>query len=184
MNDPRIQTLEHLEITVSSEEVFHGHVLRIRKDEVRLPHGGIREREIVEHPGGVLAVPILSDGRLILIQQYRYSIDQPIYEFPAGKLEKGEPPLDCVQRELEEETGYVTNNWDMLTQIVTSPGFCDEIIHLFVAQDVERSPNPRREEDEYIMFDAYSPDTIRQMIRDKIIIDAKTICAFSWVFGL
>jgi ADP-ribose pyrophosphatase len=104
-----------------------------------------------------------------------------LYEFPAGKLDPGETPFSTIERELEEETGYIAEHWEEITTIVTSPGFCNEKITIFKATGLKLSPNPRREEDEFIQVMAVSPDEIREMIRTKKLIDAKTICALALI---
>lgn len=171
----------HIETRRTSQEIFQGNILRIRLDEVVLPHGGIRQREVVEHPGGVVVGAILSNGKFLLIQQFRYALGQFLYEFPAGKLDPGEVPLVAIQRELEEETGYKAEHWTEITHIYTSPGFCDEKITIFKATGLALSETPRREEDEFIAVLEASHEELREMIAQKTLIDAKTICALALI---
>ena len=167
------------EKTVSSREIFKGQILRVRLDEAETPSGAVRPREVVEHPGGAAVLGLLPNGNILLVKQYRYPLQDMLYEFPAGKLDPGETPLTSIKRELEEETGYLADHWEEITTIVTSPGFCDEKITLFKATGLKLSPNPRREEDEFIEVLEASPAQLKQMIRDCQLIDAKTICALA-----
>jgi ADP-ribose pyrophosphatase len=148
-------------------------------DEAELPNGMICKREVVEHPGGVVVCATLPNDKLLLVKQFRYPLGHVLYEFPAGKLDPGEAPAVSIKRELEEETGYAADYWEELTTIYTSPGFCNERLTLYKAHGLRLSENPRREEDEFIQVLEVTLEEIRQMIRDKKIIDAKTICALA-----
>lgn len=103
-------------------------------DSVILPNGRETTRELIHHPGAVAIVPILDDGSIIFVKQYRYPVGTVMYEIPAGKLDPGEEPDVCAERELSEETGYSAKEWQRLTSIVTTPGFTDEVIHLYAAR--------------------------------------------------
>jgi len=116
---------------VSTETVFDGKLLKIAVDKVILPDGREAVRELVHHPGAVAILPVLEDGSIVFVKQYRYPLDSILYEIPAGKLEINEDPLKCATRELSEETGYSASKWSKLTTIATTPGFTDEIIHLY-----------------------------------------------------
>jgi ADP-ribose pyrophosphatase len=118
---------------VASEEVFHGRLLKVRRDKVVLPNGVETTRELIRHPGAVAIVPVLEDGSIVFVKQYRYPVGTVLYELPAGKLEPGEDPDACAPRELSEETGYDAARLEYLTSIVTTPGFTDEVIHLYKA---------------------------------------------------
>jgi ADP-ribose pyrophosphatase len=170
---------DQYEKTLTTKEIYKGTIVRIRVDEAELPNGLVCKREVVEHPGGVVVCATLDNGKLILVKQFRYPLGHVLYEFPAGKLDPGELPEVSIKRELEEETGYNAEHWEELTYIYTSPGFCNERLTLYKAQGLKLSENPRREEDEFIQVLEVTPEEIRQMIRDKKIIDAKTICAFA-----
>jgi len=173
--------IDHLEVTVSSKMVFEGRVVNLRVDEARLPHGGIRRREVIEHPGGVVVIPILPNGNVLLVRQFRYALGAPLFELPAGKLEKGELPADAIKRELEEETGYCTDQWEHLTTVYTSPGFCNEALHLFAARNIQLSVNPRREEDEFIEVIEVSVDKLKRMVQERQMIDAKSLCILGYL---
>lgn len=173
---------EQMEHTRSSSQIYYGSIIRVRVDEAELPSGIVRKREVVEHPGGVVVCATLPDERILLIKQFRYPLGHVLYEFPAGKLDPGESPFTSIQRELEEETGYIAEYWEELTHVYTSPGFCNEKLTLYKATGLKPSPKPRREEDEFIQVLEVTVDEIRQMIREKKIIDAKTICTFALAY--
>lgn len=159
---------------ISAKKIFDGKILKLHCDTVLLPNGKEASREVVDHPGAVAVVPILDDGRIVLVHQYRYPIDKITLEIPAGKLDLNESPDECVVRELREETGYETKKIRKVTSIYTAPGFSNEIIHLYIAQDLllkETCPD----EDEFINVEIYKPEQIRAMINDGTINDAKTL---------
>ncbi|WP_371369419.1 ADP-ribose pyrophosphatase [Sporomusa rhizae] len=161
---------------LTSTSIFEGKILKLRRDEVLLPNGKTGTREVVEHPGAVAIVPKTKDGHIILVRQFRHPIRQVILEVPAGKLDPGEKPEACALRELAEETGFVANKLQKLTSIFTTPGFSNEIIHLYVAEDLVKS-DKQPDEDEFINTELYSPDQIRQMIAHGEICDAKSLVA-------
>jgi ADP-ribose pyrophosphatase len=105
------------ETQIESRQVYRGHFLDVRRDSIRLPDGATAAREYIVHPGAVMIVPILDDGRLVIERQWRYPLDRAMLEFPAGKLELGENPFHCAVRELSEETGYTANEWARANQI-------------------------------------------------------------------
>lgn len=162
------------EETLCRTEIFSGKVVHLVKDKVRLPNGQESEREIVKHPGAVGILPITDDGRVILVKQFRKPIEEAIWEIPAGKIEAGETDLTQVAlRELEEEIGYRATLTPMM-DIVTSPGFADEKIHLFKARHLQKINHPRPgDDDEFIEIGIFSWDDIRHLT----IEDAKTIVA-------
>lgn len=167
--------MDHLiEKFIKSEVVFNGSLLTVRRDTVELPNGKPATRELVEHPGAVAVVPVRSDGKVLLVRQYRYPVGRLTLEIPAGKLDQGEKPEDCAKRELEEETGYQAGKLRRLSAVLTTPGFTNELIHLYVAEELvlkERHPD----EDEFIDVEVFSPDEIRTMIENGALCDAKTL---------
>jgi ADP-ribose pyrophosphatase len=168
------------ETAVVQHQVLHrGKVVDLFVDTIRLPSGKEAIREVVHHPGGVVAIPILEDGRLLLIRQFRYPLQKYILEFPAGKLDSGQPPLETMQRELEEETGYHAGDLRYVLSFHTSPGFCDEVIHLFTASDLTHA-GQRLEEGEHILVESYTLEECLHMIQTKDIADAKTILGLLW----
>ncbi len=158
--------------------LYNGRVFNVIVDDVEYPSGNRSIREVAEHGGGAVAVALLSNGDVILINQHRYPFDKFIWELPAGKLDEGEDPLRCAQRELEEETGYMAGEWRKLTAIYTSPGFCSEVLHIYLATGSVPAPGGRRlEEGEESMTVRILPlDEAIAMIDRGEIVDAKTIC--------
>ena len=164
---------------INHEEVYRGKIVTLHVDTIRQPSGRTTIREVVLHPGGVTAVPVLDDGRLLLIRQFRYPIGKFILELPAGKLDSGQPPLDTVMRELEEETGYCAGNLTFEGTFYTTPGISNESIHLFIARDLTRSVQ-RLEEGEHITVEAYTLEECLRKIGTGEINDGKTILGILW----
>lgn len=159
---------------LESKKVFDGNLLKVYADNVELPNGNKAVREIIRHPGAVAVVPMLSDGSVVMVRQYRYPMADTMLEIPAGKLDYGEKPEDCAVRELAEETGYVARSLKKLTSIATTPGFTDEVIHIYLAQDLEMTEQ-HTDEDEFINMEVYTKGDLRQMIDNGVLIDAKTL---------
>lgn len=166
---------EHLKETfVSAEQIYSGKVVNLRRDIVCLPNGKQASREVVEHPGAVAIIPVLPDGRILLVRQFRHPVGQVLLEIPAGKLDPGESPDACAARELEEETGYRAKSLERKASVFTGPGFTNEVIHLYLAHDLFKTAvNP--DEDEFLEVGAYTPEEIRRLVREGLICDAKTI---------
>ena len=141
--------MDLMETTLSSERIFDGRVLHIRRDTVRLPGGGESIREVVDHPGGVCVLALDQDGQVTLVRQYRYPMGEHIIELPAGKLDPGEEPSVAARRELEEETGLRAGKLTYLGYLLASPGFCDERLHMFLAQELEHLDS-HPDEDEFL----------------------------------
>ena len=166
-------------IVVGRDEIYRGKVVHLRVDTIQLPGGITAIREVVHHPGGVVALPLLEDGRLLLIRQYRYPIQKFILELPAGKLDSRQSPLDTMRRELEEEAGYRAGNWSHECTFYTSPGISDEILHLFTARDL--TPVPQRlEEGEHITVETYTLDQCLDKVDSGEIVDGKTLLGILW----
>lgn len=159
---------------VSQKKKFSGRVLDLNVETHCLPDGRQSEFEIIRHPGGAAILPVLPDGRVLLIRQFRPAIGAMIYEIPAGRLEPGEPPLDCATRELQEETGYVASEVNSLGGFWSTPGFCDEYIHLFYARandDAEQQLEP----DEVIELCPMTLEEALSLIEKGEILDSKTL---------
>ena len=122
------------EKTIASKRVYDGVLLKVNADRVRLPDGGESVREFVEHPGAVMVIPLLADGRVVMERQYRYPLKREFIEFPAGKIDPGEEPLATAKRELREETGYEAAEWAHLTTIHPLIAYSDERIEIFAAR--------------------------------------------------
>lgn len=164
------------EKTLNSSKKFQGKILELYVDEVELPNGHKSSREVVRHPGAS-AVIVLNDGCVILEQQYRYPINEILWEIPAGKLDKDEDPFECAKRELLEETGISAMKWEKLGYIYTTPGFSDEKIHLYFATDISNGKT-HLDEDEFIEIKYFKVEEVESMILKNEIKDSKTIAAF------
>lgn len=170
------------EKTIKSEKIFTGRVISLQVDEVELPNGKTSNREIIKHPGAVAILPITNDGKIVMVEQFRKALERTLVEIPAGKLETGEKPEVCARRELEEETGYSCENLDWLISFYTSPGFADEIVHLYVATGLTKKENAATlDEDEFVNILELSLTEAKQFIDDKKIYDAKTAYAVQYL---
>lgn len=168
---------------LSRHVVFTGKVFDLIVDQVEYPSGAKGVREIAHHPGGAVTVPMLDDGRVVLVKQLRYPFGKHIYELPAGKLSPGEDPQTAAARELEEETGYIAGSLEHLTSIYSTPGFCDEELHIFLATHLRTSPHGhRREEGESSMTVHSMPlQEALAMVEAGVINDSKTIVGLFWI---
>ena len=170
------------EKTIQSKQIFKGKVISLKVDDVLLPNGKESKREIVNHPGAVAVIAITDDGKLILVEQYRKALERSIIEIPAGKLEPGEAPEVTARRELEEETGYGCHKLSYLQSFATSPGFADEVIHLFVAEQLFKiEEKAELDEDEFVELMQTSVEEAEEMVKDGRIYDAKTAFAVLWM---
>lgn len=158
-----------------SEVLFRGKVFDLQVDQIQYNSGNAGIREIAIHPGGAVVVPVKEDGKIVMVSQYRYPIKKKLLELPAGKLEKGEDPFLAAARELEEETGYTSNNIIKLGAIYTTPGFCTEILHIYLAKNLVAG-NHNREEGEYGMeIHEYTMKEIEEKIAGGELVDAKSL---------
>jgi len=162
---------------LSRTRLYTGRIIDLYVDEVEYPSGTKTVREVAHHPGGAAVVPLTDDGRVILVDQLRYPISRHILELPAGKLAPGEDPVHCAARELEEETGWIAGSLTKLCAFHTSPGFCDEVLHIFCGGNLRLSPGGhKREEGEFTMSLRIVPlQEVLKMIDRGDITDAKTI---------
>jgi ADP-ribose pyrophosphatase len=164
---------------VNHQEVYKGKIVTLHVDTIRQASGSTTIREVVLHPGGVTAIPVLEDGRILLIRQFRYAIGDFILELPAGKLDSGQTPVDTIARELEEEIGYSAGSLTHACTFYTTPGFSNESIHFFIAQHLTKTTQ-RLEEGEHITVEAHSLSECLRMIEDGEIRDGKTILGILW----
>ena len=167
------------EKTLHSKCVFKGSLLDVRNDEVIFPSGSKSTREWINHPGAVCCIPVLENGDICLIKQYRYAIRKYVIELPAGKLEIGETPIGCAKRELEEEIGFEAKKIRFLTMFYPAVGFVNEEMHLFLAEDLKKT-NTNPDEDEFIELIPKTLDQAVEMIYSGEITDAKTIIGLVW----
>jgi ADP-ribose pyrophosphatase len=165
---------------LGSRLFFQGRKFQFEVKKLRLPNGIQGEWECIRHPGGALAVPVTNDGRLLLVRQYRFAVQSRIIEFPAGTLEIGEKPEVTIQREIEEETGYTAGKWRNLGKFPLAPGYSDEYIYAFLAQELKKLPQPpSQDEDEDIEVVFMTPVEFEQLIQTNCHeIDAKTVYSY------
>jgi len=161
---------------IKSETIFNGKVFDIQVDQIEYDSGNGGVREVVIHNGGAVVVQVKDDGKIILVKQYRYPFQKLLLEAPAGKLEKDEDPLNCAERELTEETGYKANKIIELGKIYTSPGFCSEILHIYLARELSPGAHNREEGEHGMEVLELTLGEIEKMIGNGEIVDAKTIC--------
>lgn len=166
-----------MEKKVESEILFDGKIITVYKDKVQCQNNNLATREIVRHHGGVGILAIVDD-KIILVKQFRYAYNQDTIEIPAGKLELNEDSSNAGARELEEETGYSCKELVPVTKIYPTPGYCDEIIHLYEAKDVFKVENPLAGDDDEFINVLFVPiDEAYQMVINQQINDSKTIIA-------
>lgn len=168
------------ERTIESKSIYKGKVINLELHTVELPNGKETKREVVKHPGGVAVVAFKDSQTILMVEQFRKPIEISMLELPAGKLEKGEDPKLCGIRELEEETGYKAKEFSYLGKIVTSPGFCDEYIYLYKAENLYKG-NKNLDEDEFLNVKELTLDSVKFQIKEGTIIDAKTICGINMI---
>jgi len=172
---------EHLaEKKISGEGVYDGIFLKMKRDTVLLPDGQHAVREYLEHPGAVAILAVLDDGRILLERQYRYPIAQAVIEIPAGKLNAGEDPLLCAQRELQEETGYTAKHWSKIRRIHPVISYSTEFIDIYLAEGL--SPGPARlDEEEFLDVFAAPLEELLHWVEMGKITDVKTIISTYWL---
>jgi ADP-ribose diphosphatase len=167
---------------LSSRTLYRGRAVSLKLESLVEPGGVKTRREVVYHPGSVVLIPCLADGRVLLVRQYRHAARQLLWELPAGTLEPGEPPRHAAQRELAEETGFAARSMKLLCSFYPSPGILSEKMHLYEA----RGLTPRRAEadaDERIRVRRFTRAELGRMIRSGRIRDAKTLVGLLWRFG-
>ena len=164
----------------TSDKIFSGKLIDLYFDHVELPNGKSSTREWINHPGAVCIVPILPDGNLCLIRQYRYGPRDEFIEIPAGKLDTGEDPLVCAKRELQEEIGYIAGKLTFLTNIYPAIGFSNEKMWMYLAEDLQLS-NQSLDQDEFLELFPLSLEEAINLINQGKITDVKTIIGILWL---
>nr|WP_238941786.1 NUDIX hydrolase [Bacillus sp. REN10] len=176
----RVKNFE--EKTIHIEQIFEGRIIRLQVDDIVLPDGKMGKREIIKHPGAVAVLALTAEGKIILVEQYRKALERSIIEIPAGKLEAKEEPEVCARRELEEETGYACESMTLLQSFYTSPGFADELVHVFIAKGLVKKENARSlDEDEFVEVMEVTLTEAEQLIKEQRIFDAKTVYAIQYL---
>ncbi len=170
------------EKTISSERLYEGAILNLRRDEVTVKNG-ISHREIVEHSGGAVMVAVTPAGRIVMVRQYRKPAGRVVLEVPAGKLDPGEDPLEAARRELREETGYTAGHVQYLLRCYPSVGYSEEILYLYLCTDLKPGETDF-DENEAIDVEEMDPDTLQKMVMAGEIEDGKTVIALLYYFAL
>ena len=169
--------------TVESKRIYEGRIINFRVDKLRIATGQEVTREVVEHNGGVTIACQPAPGQVVLIKQYRYSIDQELLELPAGRIEEGEDPMLAAQRELTEETGYQARNWSELVRMYTAPGFCNEMLYVYKATDVIEVGKDLDEDEETEVI-VMSVEEAWALVMAGKVQDSKTIAGVGMLFGM
>lgn len=165
---------------VQSEQAWQGQFLDVRCDQARLPDGSVGRREYLVHPGAVMVVPLLDDGRVVIERQYRYPMGREMIEFPAGKLDAGESTWTCARRELAEETGYTAAEWARAGVLHNAIAYSTEGIEVWFARGL--TPGGRQlDHGEFLEVEIASVDELDRLARDGVLTDAKTLIGLMWL---
>ena len=170
---------------ISSERLYSGRVFDVDADQVKFPDGSTGQLEMIRHPGAAAVLPLIDplsspDPRVLLIHQFRHAADGFVWEIPAGRLEPGESPEACAKREMLEETGCIADAIDHLASVYTTPGFTDEVIHLYTGEVVEHGDH-QRERDEFLEIHTLPWSEVGRMVARGDIVDGKTLCCLFYV---
>jgi len=168
------------EIPISTSQVYQGSFLDVRRDEVSLPNGKRSIREWINHPGAACMIPILPDGRIGLIKQYRYPVQAEMIELPAGKLDPGEDPEMCARRELEEEIGYTAGQMTFVCNIHPAIGFANEKMWIYLAENLTKTES-HTDDDEFLELIPTTIDDAIEMVWNSVITDVKTMIGLLWM---
>jgi ADP-ribose pyrophosphatase len=173
--------MDHLKETrIDGETAYNGHFLKVERDRIRLPDGSETHREFIRHPGAVVILPLLDDGRVLLERQFRYPNDRVFIEFPAGKIDPGEASLECAKRELLEETGYTATDWHFVCTIHNAIAYSDEHLDLFLARGLTAG-EAKLDDGEFLeTFTATVPELL-EMVKRGEITDVKTVIGSFWL---
>jgi ADP-ribose pyrophosphatase len=172
---------DHLKETqLDSALAYDGHFIKVQRDTIRLPDNKTTTREYIRHPGAVVIIPLLDDGRVLLERQFRYPLHQVFIEFPAGKIDPNENPLDCAKRELQEETGYAATDWRFACTIHNAIAYSDEHLDIFVARGLTAGES-KLDDGEFLETFAASLSEMLQWIREGKITDVKTVIGTFWL---
>jgi ADP-ribose pyrophosphatase len=178
-NNPNMQLGRELPQLLKQRLFYKGRKFDFEVNRLRLPNRAEGDWECIRHPGGALAIPVTDEGKLILVRQYRFAVGGRVLEFPAGTIEPMEDPLETVKREIQEETGFSADKWQKLGEFILAPGYSDEIIYAFLAQDLtELAKPPKQDDDEDIEVLFWTPQELEKAILEGQPVDAKSISSF------
>lgn len=170
------------EKTIQTTNVFNGKVVNLQIDEVSLPNGKTSKREIIKHPGAVAIIAVTDENKIVFVEQYRKPLEKSLVEIPAGKLESGEKPEVSAKRELEEETGYTTDQLELVTSFYTSPGFADELLYVYFTDKLTPLTEPKAlDEDEFVELIELTLEEAEALMVEGKIHDAKTVYALMYL---
>lgn len=167
------------ETQLSTEQIYKGTLLDVRRDEITLPNGKTSAREYIKHPGAACIIPVLPEGNIALIKQYRYPVQSEMIELPAGKLDPGEKPEVCAKRELEEEIGYSAGKLTFICNIHPAIGFASEKMWIYLAEDLVKTVENTDHDEFLVLMPTHLDDAIK-MVWDGKITDVKTIIGLLW----
>lgn len=174
--------MDKREKVLSRHVVYRGHILNLRVDNVRVPSGRRAYREVIEHSPAVGLIPLTNDGKVLLVSQFRYAVDEEILEIPAGIVEAGEDLKTAALRELQEEVGFTASELSLIGSFYSSPGFSNELLAIFLARGL--SPSKLQEDDdEFIQIVPVEVGELRRLIEGGRIKDCKTFAALSWLLS-
>jgi len=178
--NPDKDDLHLIETCIESEQIWRGKLLDVRRDRVRLPDGNEGVREYVTHPGAVVMIPVVDDGRLVIERQHRYPVGRVMLELPAGKIDPDEDTLQTAIRELREETGYAAATWRHLGTMHPTIGYADERIEIYLAQQLKALESNALDEGEFLEVITLSLDDALDEVRAGRLTDGKTLSALLW----
>lgn len=172
-----------IEKTIRTKDIYRGKIVHLVVEEVRLPNGQTATREVVHHPGAAAVVALDDDDRVVMVRQYRKPVERVVLEIPAGKLDRGENPRDCIVRELREETGYQADTVRELVTYTPSPGYCDEVISIYLAGGLKRF-EAQPDCDEFLEVELIPLEELLALIDRGEITDGKTVTGLLALFRL